>query len=119
ITGAAQDAHKDLSVALENLNLLESSTTYPLLLSLFRKRRSGVIDDGALVRCVEMLRGFILRRFVCGDSSRGYGQTFVRALQSDETNPIASLERYLLQRGWPDDRRFTEAFASFPLYRRG
>jgi hypothetical protein len=29
------------------------------------------------------------------------------------------LEPYLVDRGWPDDRRFKEAFAAFPLYQRG
>lgn len=66
-----------------------------------------------------MLRGFILRRFVCGDSSRGYGQMFVRALARDAGDPVAALETYLLERGWPDDHRFVEAFVQFPLYKRG
>jgi hypothetical protein len=66
-----------------------------------------------------MLRGFILRRFVAGESSRGYGQMFVRALSKDKGNPLAALEEYLLDRGWPDDHQFTTAFVTFPLYERG
>ena len=53
---------------------------YPLLLALFEKRATGAMDSTQLAQCIEMLRGFILRRFVCGESSRGYGQLFVRAL---------------------------------------
>src|SRR5699024_2446837 len=30
-----------------------------------------------------------------------------------------SLEHYLLERDWPDDQRFIEAFVRFPLYKRG
>ena len=84
-----------------------------------RQRDDGRIDSQQLTRCIEMLRGFILRRFICGDSSRGYGQMFVRALARDEGDPAAALEAYLLERGWPDDRRFVESFVLFPLYKRG
>lgn len=119
ISGRGQDGDQAVTNALRELNLLESSTTYPLLLALFRRREEGEIDSSALTHCVQMLRGFILRRFVCGDSSRGYGQMFVRALARDTGEPVCTLEAYLLERGWPDDRRFIEAFVQFPLYKRG
>jgi hypothetical protein len=44
---------------------------------------------------------------------------FVRALAKDEGDPIKAIETYLLDRGWPDDRRFATAFVEFPLYQRG
>lgn len=119
ISGKAPDESEAVTRALAGLNVLESSTTYPLLLALFGKRAAGVIASDQLARGVEMLRGFILRRFVCGESSRGYGQMFVRALSKDEGDPIAALEAYLLDRGWPDDHRFKSAFVKFPLYERG
>jgi len=119
ITGQVQDADGEVTGALVGLNALESSTTYPLLLALFRKRVGGDIDDAQLARCVRMLQGFILRRFVCAESSRGYGQMFVRALAKESGDPAATLEAYLLERGWPDDRRFEAAFVGFPLYQRG
>lgn len=119
IAGQAADASAEVTAALAGLNLLESSTTYPLLLALFGKRGQGQLDSAQLARCIQMLRGFILRRFVCGDSSRGYGQMFVRALAKEQGDLVAALETYLLERGWPDDRRFIEAFTTFPLYKRG
>lgn len=119
IAGRTDDTAPAVTEALRGLNLLESSTTYPLLLALFRSRAKGTIDSTQLARCIEMLRGFILRRFVCGDSSRGYGQMFVRALVRDTGDTVGALETYLLDRGWPDDRRFIEAFVHFPLYKRG
>jgi hypothetical protein len=119
ISGQAPDDSDVVTRALAGLNLLESSTTYPLLLALFQGRAADVIDSGQLVRCVEMLRGFILRRFVCGDSSRGYGRMFLRALAKNPGEPAKSLEAYLLERGWPDDHQFETAFIEFPLYQRG
>jgi uncharacterized protein with ParB-like and HNH nuclease domain len=118
ISGQEGDESKRVTEALAGLNLLESSTTYPLLLALFEKRTNGIIDSGRLAHAIEMLRGFILRRFICGESSRGYGQMFARTLAKNEGDPVDALEAYLLDRGWPDDRRFETAFAEFPIYQR-
>jgi hypothetical protein len=119
IGGDLADGSGKVTQALAGLNVLESSTTYPLLLALFERRSSGAIDSDQLAQSIDMLRGFILRRFVTGDSSRGYGQMFVRALAKDAGDPVRSLEAYLLERGWPDDRQFEAAFVEFPLYQRG
>lgn len=115
IGGKQADPSAEVTAALAGLNDLESSTTYPLLLSLFKKRAGGLIDSAALARSINMLRGFIIRRFICSESSRGYGQMFVRAIDTATKDPVQALETYLLQRGWPDDARFEAAFTSFPL----
>jgi uncharacterized protein with ParB-like and HNH nuclease domain len=119
LSGQEADESEQVTRALAGLNVLESSTTYPLLLALFDKRATGTIDFSQLSECTEMLRGFILRRFVCGESSRGYGQMLVRALAKDEGDPLKTLEAYLLDRGWPDDHTFETTFVEFPLYQRG
>lgn len=119
IAGKLPDESSDVTASLAGLNDLESSTTYPLLLAMFKRRADGLIDSAGLARCVAMLRGFIIRRFICSESSRGYGQMFVRAIDSDAAKPLQALETYLLERGWPDDARFEASFTSFPLYQRG
>ncbi len=119
ISGQRDDESEEVTRALAGLNVLESSTTYPLLLALFEKRATGIVSAEQLALCIAMLRGFILRRFICGESSRGYGQMFVRALGRDSGDPAKALESYLLDRGWPDDHQFETAFVEFPLYQRG
>jgi len=119
IAGRAPDQDGRVTKALAGLNQLESSTTYPLVLALFERRSRGVIDSEQLATAIDMISSFILRRFICGESSRGYGRIFVRAVELLGDEPVASLERFLVGRGWPDDRRFTAAFVEFPLYQRG
>jgi uncharacterized protein with ParB-like and HNH nuclease domain len=119
IAGKKPDSDAAVTDALSGLNVLESSTTYPLLLSFFDRRAAGDISSTRLAEAVQMLRGFILRRFICGESSRGYGQMLVRAIPQEAGDRVTALERYLVQRGWPDDRRFETAFVEFPLYERG
>lgn len=119
---ASRHTDHDVGVtrALARLNCLDSSTTWPLVLWLFARRRAGALDNAGLARAIDMLCGFILRRFVAGETSRGYGEMFVRAIRdSAGDEPVVALERFLLQRGWPDDARFIEAFIRFPLYKRG
>lgn len=119
IVGDANDNSTEVTLALAELNRLESSTTYPLLLALFAARDSGKLEATDLAACIDMLRGFIFRRFVAGESSRGYGQMFVRAIDTDAAHPVQALKDYLMARGWPHDARFVEAFSLFPLYKRG
>lgn len=119
ISGTQPDKSPKVSGALAGLNDLESSTTYPLLLALFALRDAGTIDSEKLAYAVEMLKGFIMRRFICSESSRGYGRMFVRALATPSDDPMQTLEEFLLERGWPDDHRFQVAFVEFPLYLRG
>lgn len=119
ICGVKVDASDAVTAALMSLNVQESSTTFPLLLALFALREAGTIDATELARGITMLSGYILRRFICGETSRGYGRTFVRALTNDEGMPIAALEQYLLAHDWPDNARFEAAFVTFPLYKRG
>jgi hypothetical protein len=119
ITGTAESQSFGVTSGLRELNRLESSTTYPLLLALFTAVDAGRMPPSALGRCIGMLRGFIFRRFVCGESSRGYGKMFVRAIDFETQEPVEALERYLLARGWPYDERFIEAFVRLPLYKRG
>lgn len=119
ISSRRPDKRESVTRALHSLNVLESSTTYPILLTLFDRRNRGTITDEDLVKAIDMLCGFIMRRFICNESSRGYGQMFVRTLADDKGEPVLSLEHFLLDRGWPDDYRFETALAEFPLYERG
>lgn len=116
IASKHEDMDSAVTHALLGLNALESSTTYPLILALFNARAAGVIQSDQLAAAIQMLRGFILRRFICSESSRGYGQLFVRAIVQLGDNPLQALEYYLQDRGWPEDERFQSTFAEFPMY---
>ena len=48
VSGAAADRDEAVTTALAGLNVLKSSTTYPLVLALFRKRATGQMKDADL-----------------------------------------------------------------------
>jgi len=82
-------------------------------------RHRGQIDSACLARCIDMLTGIIFRRYVCGESSRGYGVIFAKACALKTDSFEERLKSYLLERGWPDDACFKEQFKAFPFYQKG
>jgi hypothetical protein len=81
--------------------------------------REGTMSTIQLIEAVEVLAGFIMRRFVCRESSRAYGRWFVtmcRELETGEGDPLTALDTNLRARGFPDDERFKLAFLRYPFY---
>lgn len=108
----------DLSKAFRRLELLEITTANPLLLHLLALHGDGRISDLELLGCVRDLESFVLRRSVCGESSRSYALWFAAAIRALGASPRQELQAYLLNRGWPDDRAFAAHLQTFALYRR-
>lgn len=107
---------EEVNKSLEGLRKLDSSTTYPLLLNLFHRNEAGTLTHCELRQAIDMITGFILRRFVCGDSSRTYGRWFVMACRSLDKSPLQNLNSFLKSKGYPADARFKAAFSRFNLY---
>lgn len=105
-----------VGVALRKLQALDSSTTYPLLLTLLHANRIGDIADGELAEAIEDLAGFILRRLVCGLTSRSYGRWFVAASLEFTQGGLGQLQGFLVSKDWPNDELFRTGMAEFNLY---
>jgi hypothetical protein len=118
IRGAAANFNRNYENSLGKLRQLDSSTAYPLVLKLMRMVQAQQISDDQFADCIEVIAGFIFRRYVCGESSRAYAKWFVSACKEiNATEPAASLERFLTERGsFPNDSRFKSAFTRFDLY---
>jgi hypothetical protein len=107
---------KELWTPLENRFTRKNGILDPLLLHLFNLRSQDALSDTQLAEAIQLLSGFILRRFVCGAGSRGYGQLFVKACALAGAWPVESLKSYLMSKDHPDDERFKKAFVSFNVY---
>ena len=88
---------------LTKLSQLDSSTTYPLLLNMLARVCAGTMPEPQLVRSVELLSGFILRRYICGESSRAYGRWLVTACRELADAPLEHLGSFLSSKGFPPD----------------
>jgi uncharacterized protein with ParB-like and HNH nuclease domain len=100
---------------VEGMNI---TTAYPLLLNLLDRHDRGELSDEDLCGCLNDLVSFVLRRSICGESTRAYGKWFVEAITMIHSNPRADLQAYWLDRRWPDDAAVLERLPGFELYRR-
>lgn len=103
---------------LRQVDGMDITTAYPLLLNLLDRHNRGELTKEDLHGCISDLVGFVLRRSVCGESTRAYGKWFVEAIGVLSNSPRANLQAYLLARRWPDDEAVRDRLPGFELYRR-
>ena len=113
-------SHEDDSLrqALQQVGMLEITTAHPLLMNLLDRHEANSIDNTTLLECLDDLSSFVLRRSICGESTRSYGRWFVEAIAVIKDDPREDLRKYWVRRGWPDDTAFVSRLRDFPLYRR-
>ena len=79
---------------------------------------AGSLGQEELLGCLTDLESFVIRRSVCGESSRGYSEDFPAAVKAVGQSPREDLRAFWLRRGWPDDRTFFARLQDYALYRR-
>lgn len=107
-----------LRKSLESIEALDVTTAYPLVLKLLDMEANAALSREELLGCLDDLASFTLRRTVCGESTRAYGQWFADAIRAIGSHAQADLRKYWLKRGWPDDAAFAGSLGAFPIYRR-
>jgi hypothetical protein len=102
---------------LTNLNQLDVPSTYPLVVNMIHKWQQESVSTDDLFGMLSGLQSFILRRAICGDSTRQYNRWFCNAIKVMQGDPRTDLQSLWIELGWPTDSRFIEALRLFPLYR--
>lgn len=102
--------------ALKKLRELQVGTANPLVLDLLDARAGSALEEADCVSATEAISGFVLRRYVCNESSRGYGRWFAAACSKFRDEGIKGIREFLKKKGWPDDSRFVPALVGFNLY---
>lgn len=108
----------ELRQRLETIEALDVTTAHPLVLRLLDMQATGALAKEVILGCLDDLASFILRRTICGESTRAYGLWFAEAVRAIGTDPREDLKKYWLKRGWPDDAAFIGGIETFPVYRR-
>src|SRR5262249_55283487 len=104
---------------MEFLEQFDIRTGYPLLLFFFE---AGITSD-EWTAVAGVLESYLLRRAVCGNSTKGYNRIFLQLTKSlrKAGASAAALESDLLElRGesaeWPTDEKFSAAWQSWHAY---
>ncbi len=108
----------DFREAFADIQALDITTAHPLLLQLLDRHQQGRLDPADVLGCFKDLAGFVIRRSVCGESTRGYGRFFPSVIKALRVNPREELRTVLLNEGWPDDTAFVAHLVEFPIYKR-
>jgi hypothetical protein len=116
IKGEEPHPEKAVNHSLAKLRYLKSSTTNPFLLVLLGEHGAGRLTSKELIECIELISGFIYRRYICGQSSRNYGEWFVAPCKEKAASRSERLKTFLESKGFPGTKRFTTALEVFPLY---
>ncbi|HEX4409838.1 MAG TPA: DUF262 domain-containing HNH endonuclease family protein [Xanthobacteraceae bacterium] len=117
------DEETKIGWRLARLKELDFVTVYPFLMAL---RRS--VNDSEFLSVMEIIESFIVRRLVCGLSTRGYGTLFVDLMNavidhSDKQTALHRVVDFLLRSDaessrWPNNAEFGRAWKESPLYER-
>ena len=105
-----------LKERLAEIQQLDITTAHPLLLNLLDRHEKGYVNRDELDVCLRDLASFVIRRTICGESTRAYGRWFSEAIPTIVTRPSVDLRRYWMEKGWPDDATFIARLAEFPVY---
>jgi len=106
------------------LRVLDTSTVYPVVLFLLVGGRQRVAE-GELVGILEDLESYLVRRMVCGLTTKSYNKFFLGLLR--KLRDAEHIDRQLVQGHlldgtgpavvWPDDTMLERSWLSRPVYR--
>jgi hypothetical protein len=117
------DEETAIGSRLARIKELDYVTVYPFLMAL-----RTTANDGEFLTTLEIIESFIVRRLICGLSTRGYGTLFVDLMNAVIDGPSEAPEpnrvtAFLLRSNaeanrWPSDVEFGKAWDNLPLYER-
>jgi uncharacterized protein with ParB-like and HNH nuclease domain len=120
-----EERHLKISERLQGIRELDSTVFYPLLLRIFSKWLSGTVPAETVLRCLDVLESFYVRRLVCNLPTNSLNKKVVElcaTLPEDSQQPDTWLQEKLRSeegsRRWPDDGEFSNALVHFPIYGR-
>lgn len=107
-----------LSGVATEIQSLDTTTAHPLLLNLLDREERGALSREEVLGCFRDVASFVIRRAVCGESTRSYGRLFPEGVKGLHRNTRQDLQHFLMENRWPDDAAFLPALVEFPIYKR-
>jgi len=110
-------------IFLNRLRTMEMSTAYPLLLFLLGEKTD--ISEEDLNGIALDLESYLIRRLVCGLTTKNYNKMFLLLLHRLRNSPVVNrrqLQKLLLEMQgdtgrWPNDDEFRAKWMTQPVYR--
>lgn len=111
---------KEIRKRLKRLNRWEVKTTYPFLLNIYRDYKAGKITSLDFCSVLDILESYVVRRSFSRIPTNVLNKTFLIIYKYfDQAQPAESISKELLQREWPGNTAFLNAWVDFPIYLSG
>lgn len=117
------EANAEIAERLQRMIDLDSSVFFPLLLRVYRSWQRDQIDASTLIRFLNHLESFYVRRLVCGVPTNAHNKlTLEWCAHLPDDEPDVWLADRMRQgaggRKWPSDAEFTDALVRSQVYPR-
>lgn len=106
---------RELISEIHSLGIIDTSRSF--LLHLLRLWTSNSIDKAKLQSCLSDFSSFVLRRSLCGLTTRQYDRWLPAAVNAIQEDLVDDLREYWSSRGWPGDEWIVERMHYLPLYK--
>ena len=100
VRGLQPHPHKQVNRALHRLRLLNTRTTYPLLLNLLGRMAAETLSVREFSQCTELIAAFIRQRHELDEASRPYSRWFAAANRHLGDRPYDNLCVFLQEKGF-------------------
>lgn len=102
---------------LQRLTILEISTAYPFLLSVYDALRQGRINEDDFVEVLAILENYLVRRYLAGEPTNYLNKMFPTLINDiDPAQFVESLRQVLMTKNYPTDTRLQQAIATREIY---
>jgi uncharacterized protein with ParB-like and HNH nuclease domain len=109
---------KEVAERLSRLNRYQATTAYPFLLDVYSEFDNGRLSPADFTSILDMVEGFVVRRFICGVVTSGLTKIFPTLFAQARTSPslVDGVRLALREKNYPRDSHFRESFIAAKLY---
>lgn len=113
-----KEPNKEIREQIIRLNVLEVSTAYPFLLSMYDEWQAGQLSQADMLDGLRLLENYLVRRYLAGEQTNYLNKMFPTLWQIIDTNQFASsLRQALLGKNYPSDSRIRQSLYTEGLYK--
>ena len=112
-----------LGLFVYRTSVMETSVARPLLLEVLNPRKEAIPND-QLIKFLDVIESWLVRRFLARATSKGYNKVFVDAISIVQKNRLKAgdaLESFFAAQSnfttyWPDDQDLRSSLKTMPFY---
>ncbi len=118
ILNPSKEQNKNISKHLRYLKILDYKVINPFLIGVYMDYKESVISEKVFIDILELLQSYLLRRYICKEKTNELNSTFMNLYYKiDKNNYYNSIEIYLINQKFPNDKDLKENLKINPIYK--